>query len=564
MGGKRGRDDDAGAGALAPAPAAAASDDRVRLYHAHRQHLNLMFLKDLERKIKENPSRILEMEVADYVKFSKSIRVRPSFSTRRPRPVRETILVARRRTLGRSSLTPSPPRLQANFRDVADTLDRTSSIIAIKAGAEEKRGKAFVFGTGDAGQLGLGDDIFEIPVPDFSTPSPAVSPCSRWRAAACTPSSSPRWPRVLLGRQRRGRARSQGGQKHPGRRVYTRSRPLALRRRPAVDVSTGDSHVAVATSDGAVVAWGTFRTSSGLWAFTPDEQIARSPVVVYTPVDSSGRATALASGTDHVIALTAGGDVYSWGCGEKGRLGRLPEADADNVSKRDDAAKRKLLTPSKVPNLPAGGVTAVAAGSYHSFGIAASPDGSKSDVFGWGLNSYGQLGMPYDFSMPASSQLVYFPKRVDELCGRGVVAADGGEAHTVALAASGKVYAFGRSAYGRLGLAGIDPKDDEPRSAMSEVAGIPARATGVVAGGSNSGAVTASGDAYLWGYGELGQIGRGDDQSDALTPERVVPTKNMKDTRVAAVSFGGQHAALLCVPADGGDAGGGPAAKRAR
>jgi regulator of chromosome condensation len=333
---------------------------------------------------------------------------------------------------------------------------------------------------------------------------------------------------------------------------------------PAVDVSTGDSHVAVATSDGAVVAWGTFRTSSGLWAFTPDEQIARSPVVVYTPVDSSGRARALASGTDHVIALTAGGDVYSWGCGEKGRLGRLPEADADNVSKRDDAAKRKLLTPSKVPNLPAGGVTAIAAGSYHSFGIAASPDGSKSDVFGWGLNSYGQLGMPYDFSMPASSQLVYFPKRVDELCGRGVVAADGGEAHTVALAASGKVYAFGRSAYGRLGLAGIDPKDDEPRSAMSEVAGVPGRATAVVAGGSNSGAVTASGDAYLWGYGELGQIGRGDDQSDALTPERVVPTKNMKDTRVAAVSFGGQHAALLCVPADGGDAGGGHAAKRAR
>ena len=88
--------------------------------------------------------------------------------------------------------------------------------------------------------------------------------------------------------------------------------PLPSGVAPAVDVSTGDSHVAVATSDGAVVAWGTFRTSSGLWAFTPDEQIARSPVVVYTPVDSSGRATALASGTDHVIALTAGGDVYSW------------------------------------------------------------------------------------------------------------------------------------------------------------------------------------------------------------------------------------------------------------
>ena len=66
------------------------------------------------------------------------------------------------------------------------------------------------------------------------------------------------------------------------------------------------------------------------------------------------RPSTVASGTDHILALTAGGDVYSWGCGEKGRLGRLPEADADNTEKRDEAAKRKLLTPSRVPVLPAG------------------------------------------------------------------------------------------------------------------------------------------------------------------------------------------------------------------
>ena len=39
----------------------------------------------------------------------------------------------------------------------------------------------------------------------------------------------------------------------------------------AVDISTGDSHVAVVMADGSVVAWGAFRTSSGLWAgaYTP-------------------------------------------------------------------------------------------------------------------------------------------------------------------------------------------------------------------------------------------------------------------------------------------------------
>ena len=74
--GKRGRDDDAG-GASGATALAAPADDRVRLYHAHRQHLNKLFLADIDRKIKEDPSRILDAEVASYVKHSKSLRVRP-------------------------------------------------------------------------------------------------------------------------------------------------------------------------------------------------------------------------------------------------------------------------------------------------------------------------------------------------------------------------------------------------------------------------------------------------------------------------------------------------------
>lgn len=326
----------------------------------------------------------------------------------------------------------------------------------------------------------------------------------------------------------------------------------------AVDLSTGDSHVAVVTSDGAVVAWGTFRTSSGLWAFTPDQQIARSPITVYSPETRAGRIASVASGTDHVIARTAGGDVYSWGCGEKGRLGRLPPADADNTSKRDASAKTKLLTACKVPNLPEGGVTAIAAGSYHSLAFVA---GAK-EVYAWGLNSYGQLGLPYDMNEAGSNQVEYFPKRVAPLCGRGFVAGDGGENHTVLLDDGGKVYALGRSAYGRLGLPGIDEMSDEPRSSAEHVVGVSKKATKVVAGGSTSACVTDDGDAYVWGYGDLGQLGRGSDQSDALTPVRLAPTKAMGGKRVVDVSFGGQHTAALCLPPKGSE--GTPIAKRTR
>ena len=54
----------------------------------------------------------------------------------------------------------------------------------------------------------------------------------------------------------------------------------------------------------------------------------------------------------------------------------------------------------------------------------------------------------------------------------------------------------------------------------------------------------------MWGYGDLGQLGRGEDQSDAMTPVPLAKTKKMGGDRISALSFGGQHAALVCLPPD--------------
>jgi regulator of chromosome condensation len=82
------------------------------------------------------------------------------------------------------------------------------------------------------------------------------------------------------------------------------------------------------------------------------------------------------------------------------------ETQADNVSKHDTEAKRLLVTPRKVPNTPP--ASAIVSGQMHSFAICAQDD----TVYAWGLNSYGQTGLPYDNDKPASSQNEYFPKRV--------------------------------------------------------------------------------------------------------------------------------------------------------
>ena len=107
--------------------------------------------------------------------------------------------------------------------------------------------------------------------------------------------------------------------------------PVNLGSKAATDLSTGDSHAAVVTADGAIMGWGTFRTSSGLYASHPGRRtdLQEPPSAVRPGLGRRTPATAVASGTDHVLVLTKAGDVArSFGCGEKrqarevGRKGR--------------------------------------------------------------------------------------------------------------------------------------------------------------------------------------------------------------------------------------------------
>ena len=98
-------------------------------------------------------------------------------------------------------------------------------------------------------------------------------------------------------------------------------------------VTAGDSHSIALTQKGKVYGWGAFRNSSGLFGFSPDSKIQKTPLLVVTPSSTQRQIIQIASGADHVLALTRNGVVYSWGCAERGRLGRLPEEVADKASK---------------------------------------------------------------------------------------------------------------------------------------------------------------------------------------------------------------------------------------
>jgi regulator of chromosome condensation len=194
-------------------------------------------------------------------------------------------------------------------------------------------------------------------------------------------------------------------------------------------------------------------------------RIQATPALVFEPASAEERVTAISSGADHVLLLCADGSVRSFGCAEKGRLGRLSASDADTSigDAQPDARpalKRRVLMPTLVPGL--GNVVAVTAvrvrvqttstlahaafpretlllaqlnlalacaqGFYCSFAL-----NSAGHVFAWGLNNYGactasvlavwwplaltcrfagQLGMPQ-----AEVNEVYVPRRVPVLEG---------------------------------------------------------------------------------------------------------------------------------------------------
>ena len=86
----------------------------------------------------------------------------------------------------------------------------------------------------------------------------------------------------------------------------------------------------------------------------------------------------ISAGENHTLAVTSGGDVFSWGSDRFGQLGYGGS----------DAGKGSFY-PRKIENLKKAFVVAIAAGDTHS--VCFTADG---EIYSWGSNKEGQLGIP--------------------------------------------------------------------------------------------------------------------------------------------------------------------------
>ncbi|KAK9819199.1 hypothetical protein WJX74_002113 [Apatococcus lobatus] len=406
-------------------------------------------------------------------------------------------------------------------------------------------GDVFMLGTGDCGQFGLGEDVTEALRPNPS-PLPGkkaiqIAACGMHSIALVEDGSV--WTTGVndegaLGRFTDGQAwekadvskQGSAGDQSTWARV---SFPSAAGR--IVQVSGGDSHSAALDEHGTVFAWGTFRGDSGVFGFAPGTRIALLPTAVVQPTCADEQVVRVVSGTDHILALTNDGSVLSWGSGLVGQLGR--------VGSRMQHPEETQLTPAAVPFKRTRGVKAsskivdIAAGPYTCF--VCTDDGH---VFAWGLNNYGQLGF-------ASKAPAYAPQLVKSLEGKKILEVGPGDHHTLARTQDGQLLSFGRPTYGRLGRKDVDPASDDGCSVPASVDGLEGQHVHHMSAGSAVSSCIAGDnqDAYLWGFGDSSQLGKGDDDSDELVPLKLKETKRFSNRKVLQVEMGGQHVGLLAV-----------------
>ena len=119
--------------------------------------------------------------------------------------------------------------------------------------------------------------------------------------------------------------------------------------------------------------------------------------------------------------------MYTWGCGEYGRLGH-----SDNVTQ---------LRPKQVKALAGQRVIQVACGSRDAQTLALTDEGL---VYSWGDGDFGKLGR-------GGSEGCNVPQNVEKLNGVGICQIECGAQFSLALSKNGLVWTWGKGDYFRLG-----------------------------------------------------------------------------------------------------------------
>lgn len=266
-----------------------------------------------------------------------------------------------------------------------------------------------------------------------------------------------------------------------------------------------------------------------------DYQASKLPVVVPLP----DRAIDIASGCHHFVALTQTGQVYTFGDGSKGQLGRIEAKHLNSISTN----RELFMIPGKVDFGPNVQIVRIFSKQWSSFALTA-----EGTLYAWGLNNYFQLGFEtkksVDLSMNESVDTTFmgepFPVSVplDKIDGQ-VVKVSNGQQHLAVLTDKGYVYTCGNAHYGKLGHGKDFIEEHKNLNYLKQISPehFDSPVTDLDCGDFCTIAITQSGRLYSWGQGSV-HIGSRD--NDLFEPHLIDAGLWVQNSVFSSVSVGPQ------------------------
>lgn len=152
------------------------------------------------------------------------------------------------------------------------------------------------------------------------------------------------------------------------------------------------------------------------------------------------RITKIVSGLEHILLLTSNGEVFSFGCGLRGALGHGDVNPCEAPKQIEGLAGLKMID--------------IDAGSFHSIAVS-----SFGDVYSWGWNANGQLGLPivakksFKKASESHQQVFTIPQLIElEDDDEAIKNVHCGSRHTIIRTEKNRLFVTGLNNYGQLGI----------------------------------------------------------------------------------------------------------------
>lgn len=337
-------------------------------------------------------------------------------------------------------------------------------------------------------------------------------------------------------------------------------------------IACGVRHVALVTKQGEVFTWG--EESGGRLGHGIDSDFSRPHLVEFLAVNT---VEFVACGEYHTCAVSASGDLFTWGDGthNAGLLGHGTDV-SHWIPKRVSGpleglqvlsvacgtwhsalamSNGKLFTfgdgsfgalghgdresvqyPKEVQILSGLKTIKVACGVWHTAAIieVMSQSGttiSSRKLFTWGDGDKHRLGH-------GSKETYLLPTCVSALIDYNFTQLACGHTMTVVLTTSGHVFTMGGTAYGQLG----NPSDGKlPCLVQDKLVGEFVEE--ISCGDNHVAVLTSRSEVFTWGRGSNGRLGHGD------TEDRRSPTfvEALRDRNVKSISCGSNFTASICI-----------------